>query len=354
MTGDLSPGGLLEQVRSGTAPPSVKMSLAKGIMPLGPAQMLEVLLLLAAEEEYRPEAVRSLKKVPETVVLGVCSSGESPPVLLGKLARLFSRREEMLEKILLNPACGDETVAFLAGLPFPALLEMIGRNQSRLEREPQIIENLRANPSTPSNVLRLWEESVERIRQVAKDREEAEARRDAAEAAKEYEPPPILVEEQEKGEDFAEKGAAAAVEEKKQTIQQILRAMTAGQKVALAGKGNGEVRKILVRDKNRLVAIKVLENPRITDSELEQYAKSTNVSDDVLRHIGSKREWMKLITVTRALVTNPKTPLGISMQQLKRMSVRELDGLAKNRNIPEALRKAAHRLFKLKSEKQNR
>jgi hypothetical protein len=162
------------------------------------------------------------------------------------------------------------------------------------------------------------------------------------------------VEEQEKGEDFAEKGAAAAVEEKKQTIQQILRAMTAGQKVALAGKGNGEVRKILVRDKNRLVAIKVLENPRITDSELEQYAKSTNVSDDVLRHIGSKREWMKLITVTRALVTNPKTPLGISMQQLKRMSVRELDGLAKNRNIPEALRKAAHRLFKLKSEKQNR
>jgi hypothetical protein len=354
MTGDLSPGGLLEQVRSGTAPPEVKTSLAKGTMPLGPAQMLEVLLLLAAEEEYRLEAVKSLKKVPKTVVHGVCASAESPPRLLHKLARLFSRSEETLEKILLNTACGDETVAFLAALPFPSLLEMIGRSQARLEREPQIVENLRANPSTPSNVLRLWEESVERIRRATNEKAQARAREDESVPTEEDEPPTILVEEQEMGGGSPEEGGAAAVEQKKETIQQILRTMTAGQKVALAGKGNGEVRKILIRDKNRLVAIKVLENPRITDSELEQYAKSTNVSDDVLRHIGTKREWMKLITVTRALVTNPKTPLGISMQQLKRMSVRELDGLSKNRNIPDALRKAAHRLFKVKSEKQNR
>lgn len=354
MTDDLSPGAMLEQVRCGTAPPQVKMSLAKGIIPLGPAQMLEVLLLLAAEEKYRPEAVKSLKKVPQTVVIGVCASAESPPALLDKLARLFSRSEETLEKILLNPACGDETAAFLATLPFPSLLEMIGRNQGRLEREPRIVENMRANTSTPSNVLRLWEESVERVRQAKEVKKQARAHRDERAPGEEEEPPVVLVEEREKREGPSEGGGAAAVVQEKQTIQQILRTMTAGQKVALAGKGNGEVRKILIRDKNRLVAVKVLENPRITDSELELYARSTNVSDDVLRHIGNKREWLKLITVRRALAMNPKTPLAISLQQVKRMSLRELDGLAKNRNIPEALRKSALRLFKEKSKKNSR
>ena len=130
--------------------------------------------------------------------------------------------------------------------------------------------------------------------------------------------------------------------------------MTAGQKVALAGKGNSEVRKILIRDKNRLVCVKVLENPRITDSEVEQYAKSTNVAEDVLRFIGNKREWAKLVPVVKALVQNPKTPLGLSMGYLGRMGVRELDGLSKNRNIPEALRKAAKKMHKAKAEKKNR
>ena len=90
------------------------------------------------------------------------------------------------------------------------------------------------------------------------------------------------------------------------------------------------------------------------DSEVEQYAKSTNVSDDVLRHIVNKREWVKLAPVVRALVQNPKTPLGLSMNYLKRMSVRELDGLSKNRNIPDALRKSAKKLHKVKAEKKNR
>ena len=130
-----------------------------------------------------------------------------------------------------------------------------------------------------------------------------------------------------------------------------------GQIRRVAGKGNGEVRKILVRDKNRLVCVKVLQNPRITDSEVEMYAKSTNVSDDVLRFICLvPQEWLHeatLVPVVRALVQNPQTPLGLSRTHLKRMSVRELDGLSKNRNIPEALRKAAKKMFKQKSQKKN-
>jgi hypothetical protein len=246
-------------------------------------------------------------------------------------------------------------MVFAATLPYPAVLEIIGRNYARLMREPGLGAALKANSSTPVSILQLWEEDEERRRRPA-----GEDRRRREDGGKDEEEPDklpaVLIEEletQERAGESEEVGAAA-VEQKKETIQQLLGSMTAGQKVALAGKGNGEVRKILVRDKNRLVCQKVLENPRITDSEVEQYAKSTNVSDDVLRFIGSKREWIKLRQVVRALVQNPKTPLGLSLHHLKNMSLRELEGLSKNRNIPDTLRKEALKLYKVKQEKRNR
>jgi len=309
---------------------------------------MEILILLAGEEGYREDAVKSLRRMPKSVVLGVCGATDSSSDLLGRLAKLFSRNEEFLEKIIVNPTCDDAAVSFVASLPFPSLLEIIGRNQMRLARAPVIVANLKKNPAAPASVLRLWEEEMER-RQRQATREEA-----AADETEDMPPiPAVLVEDMEEKGAGEEEETTPAVEEKRETIQQLLRSMTAGQKVALAGKGNTEVRKILVRDKNRLVCVKVLQNPRITDSEVEQYAKSTNVSDDVLRFIGSKREWSKLVPVVRALVQNPKTPLGLSLTHLKRMSVRELDGLSKNRNIPEALRKSAKKLHKVKSAKKN-
>jgi len=339
---------MLDAIRSGSAPDELKTSLAKGIFPLAAAEMMEILIILAGEDAYREDAVKSLRRVPKGVVLGVCGAADTSPQLLGRLVKLFSRNEEFLEKIIVNPACDDAAVSFAASLPFPALLEIIGRNQARLARTPEIAANLKKNPASPASVIRLWEEEMER-------RRSRESKQDAA-AGEAEEPeamPAVLLEDVDENEEKEEGKATAAVEEKRETIQQLLRSMTAGQKVALAGKGNGEVRKILVRDKNRLVCVKVLQNPRITDSEVEMYAKSTNVSDDVLRFIGSKREWAKLRAVVSALVQNPKTPLGLSLTHLKKMSVRELDGLSKNRNIPEALRKSAKKMFKQKSQKKN-
>lgn len=338
---------MLEQLRGGSAPDELKRSLAKGVFPLGPAEMMETIIILAGEAAYREDAAKSLQRMPKGVVLGVCSAPDTSPQLLGRLAKLFSRNEEFLEKIIVNPACDDATVSFAATLSFPALLEIIGRNHARLARSPDIAANLKKNPAAPASVIRLWEEELER-------RKGGDAKQEsAADEVEMTEPIPAVLVEDVDEKDEEDGGKPAAVEEKRETIQQLLRSMTAGQKVALAGKGNGEVRKILVRDKNRLVCVKVLQNPRITDSEVEMYAKSTNVSDDVLRFIGSKREWAKLRPVVSALVQNPKTPLGLSLTHLKKMSVRELDGLSKNRNIPEALRKSARKMFKQKSQKKN-
>ena len=82
-------------------------------------------------------------------------------------------------------------------------------------------------------------------------------------------------------------------EERAQSILQRLQKLTVSERILLALRGNKEVRTILLRDTNKEVVMTVLDNPKITETEIEILAKSRSVSDDVLRKITKKREWMK-------------------------------------------------------------
>ena len=136
-------------------------------------------------------------------------------------------------------------------------------------------------------------------------------------------------------------GSAGQGTRKKLNIQQIVATMTAPQKIKLALTGAKEARGILVRESSKMIALSVLENPRITIGEIEFFAKSTNLSEDVIRKIGTNSEWSKRYSIAVALVNNPKTPVGISMPFVSRMSDRDLGVLEKSRNVPEAVRNAA-------------
>ena len=148
-------------------------------------------------------------------------------------------------------------------------------------------------------------------------------------------------------------GAAAleandALSAKQLSIYALLKKMSMGQKVALAVKGNREVRNILIRETNKMLCLKVLENPRIGDGDVEAYAKSTNISEDVLRGIANNKEWCKKYPIVKALVLNPKAPLGVTLDFIKRLTLKDLEQLSKNRNVPETLRSAARRIHALK------
>jgi hypothetical protein len=90
-----------------------------------------------------------------------------------------------------------------------------------------------------------------------------------------------------------------------------------------------------------MIALSVLENPRITMGEVEFFAKSTNLSEDVMRKIGSNSEWSKRYAVASALVSNPKTPVGISLGFVTKLTDHDLGLLEKSRNVPAAVRTAA-------------
>jgi hypothetical protein len=115
------------------------------------------------------------------------------------------------------------------------------------------------------------------------------------------------------------------------------------ERMKLAMRGTREQRSALVRDPNRLVASAVLSSPKLTESEVEQFAKMSNVAEDVLRVIGTNRAWTKNYGVVAGLVRNPKTPLAISMTLLQRINDRDVKMLAIDRNVPEPLRIAARK-----------
>jgi hypothetical protein len=117
------------------------------------------------------------------------------------------------------------------------------------------------------------------------------------------------------------------------------------ERIKLATKGTREQRAQLIRDSNRMVCTAVLSSPKVNESEVESFAKMANVSEDVLRIIGANRTWMKNYGVAHGLVRNPKTPPGISMQLLHRLSDRDVKAVATDRNVPETLRLAARRLM---------
>lgn len=146
----------------------------------------------------------------------------------------------------------------------------------------------------------------------------------------------------EAGEPLVDAQPEAAGEGEKDP--QLLSSLPIIERMKLAMKGTREQRAQLVRDSNRMVATAVLSSPKLTDSEVEAFVKMGNVSEEVLRIIGSNRSWLKNYGVMLGLAKNPKTPPGIAMQLLHRLNERDVKMLSTDRNIPEALRLVAKKI----------
>lgn len=132
---------------------------------------------------------------------------------------------------------------------------------------------------------------------------------------------------------------------KPQNLLQRIQMLSVGERLQLALKGGREIRSILIKDSNKQVMLSVLDNQKITDSEVELIARSRQMPEEVLRTISKNREWLKNYAISFALVTNPKTPPGIAMTLISGLKIKDLLLLDKNRNVPELVRSAAKRLL---------
>ena len=154
---------------------------------------------------------------------------------------------------------------------------------------------------------------------------------------------PLLDDDEEDEDEDEDAGTGSGSTDK--ADPKLLSGLPIKKKVKLAFKGTREQRAQLIRDPNRIVASAVLSSPKLTEAEVESFAKMANVAEEVLRVIATNRTWLKNYGVMLGLVKNPKTPPALSMQLLPRITERDMKMVAVDRNVPEALRLAARKFI---------
>jgi hypothetical protein len=147
----------------------------------------------------------------------------------------------------------------------------------------------------------------------------------------------------------SKKAQLSPKEERGSALQKIAKLDIKG-RIQLAMKGSKEERSLLIRDGTKIVALAVLESPKISDGEVERFATQKNVLEAVLRGIPMKRRFAKNYAVIRNLVFNPRTPLDLSLTLMKNLLVGDLRNLSGNKEISDTVRKLATKMFKQKME----
>jgi hypothetical protein len=137
--------------------------------------------------------------------------------------------------------------------------------------------------------------------------------------------------------------------EQRQNLYQKILKMTVPEKIHLAMLGNREARNFLIHDRNKIISMAVLRSPKISNSEILNFAQQKNTPDDIVQTISKNRIWMRNYLIKLAIVSNPKTPLSVAVKFLDHLHDKDLQALYRSKNVPSVLAQAAGRiLFKRK------
>lgn len=400
MSTTTSTNPVVQAIVSGSAPQPARLAAASGLLPLPQADLLEVLVALreSGDAEIAEAAASTLASQENEDLLTAAQAPDTSPAVLEFLGTTTSNRD-VHEAVIQNSNTPDAAIANIAGIVAEgSLLDLIAINQQRLVRTPAIIDAILANPARSVESERRARETKREFfekergaRQIA-DELRAQGKTAAAEffetadlstatgalsledawaIAQHIEVSDADLDDSwlpmERYEELAPETAAehaAAVQrvieserlesgfdvqpERIALIRQLMN-MNARDRVKLARKGDREARSILIRDTNRVVAAGVINNPRITDHEVENIASMRTVSDEVLRLIALNRGWARSYTIIHNLCRNPRTPIPTSIGILPRIRTKDLHHISQNRNISEAVRRQALRLAQARS-----
>ncbi len=383
-------------ILDGTAPPQARIAAATGLLPLPQSDLLEVLVSLRQEDDPKivEAATATLAEQSTDDLLAAAKSDETSPTVLDYLATLTNDNKQIHEAVVLNSHTSDRAIASLAGVTQESsLLELISLNQQRLVRFPAIIDAILENASKSAEAERRARETkrefFEKERGAQQIAQELRARGNSAAAeffesadladgmsvedawliashievsdadldsswlpAERYEELRLETRE-ERDANFKkvvehERMEAGEVPAERVSLIRRIMFLNVRDRMKLAMKGDREARSILIRDSNRLVAVAVINNPRVTDQEVENIAAMRTVADEVLRLIALNRGWARSYTIIHNLVRNPRTPIPTAISTLPRIRTRDLQNISQNRNVSEAVRRQATRLAQVR------
>ena len=402
---------MIDLLRASALPSNIVQAAAKGSLAVPPREMVEILVHLAVHNKFFAEQAQlTLAGWDENISRTVASEPSTPKEVLDYMISPKNLRPVLLPALLLNPSVSEESLIELASNASQDVAEIMLQSE-RVRQSPSLRDALQASPNVllavpqhapepvppavavtvssdppaaaiaPSVMGDTHEALPELPTEVMPAQDDVlddgilaylneHAAEISAEADNAFQPiggfydelvPDVEEPRAEATTRSAGSGGAAAAkkapvkkthlsheEERGSALQKISKLDIKG-RIQLAMKGNKEERSLLIRDGTKIVALAVLDSPKITDGEVEKFATQKNVLEAVLRGIPLKRRFAKNYVVIRNLVFNPRAPLDLSLALIKNLLVSDLRNLSGNKEVSDTLRKLAAKMYKQKS-----
>jgi len=340
---------LIHGILQGRVPRQVRLFAAQGLLPVSREDLLRLQILLSSDPdpELSEIATSSVVAVSEETLVEWVRGEVGEPVELDLLIRL--RQEEAIWSAVAQQAeVSDETLRTIAHNGTSVVQDIIVTNQVRLLGCLEILDDLRSNPQVSQVVLRRVKEFEEEFiaKAVASGGVLPEVEQgpsiDEAMVALRAIGAHIPAEDELGYTPQVDNVVDEQVTSLGQSSFNRILNMSIKEKVVCAIKGSREERGILINSRNRLVVRSVLGSPKLTELEVERFASSRSVSDEVIRVIVANKKWVRRYGVTVALVHNPKTPIQAALRLVPLLHTRDLGRLAHDRNANPVVRRQAN------------
>jgi hypothetical protein len=335
-----SQSSLLEQVRSG-ANRQLQLLAAGGLLPLPAEELIpiQVSLALGGDFEVATRASESLKGIDVRFARSFLERGAGEDVL--SFFAGYVSHPLLLEAILRRRDVPRPILVELAPRLPPDLQEILLLRQDAILESPAILDALEQNPELSTFSQRRIVEYREHLLPQQRAPRPAEA--------------PFDLDEVDDAAVLAAIAEAAALPasgevdvEKTKLSEGQIRMLPIPIRLKLARGAPRTLRNILLKDSNPQVAVAALLGNALSEQEVEQVAGNRAVIEDVLEAIARRRDWVGKYNISKALVRNPRTALPTALRLVIKLSVRDLRDLSRDRNVPDAVRSTALRLYRIK------
>jgi hypothetical protein len=330
------PGSVQEQVLSGRNR-NLQLLAAEGLLPLAPEELIpiQVKLTQIEDQSIAAKAVGALEVLDPRIIAPVLAHGAEQGLL-----EYFARQSDhplVIETIIRLKEVPNSLLLELASRIAPELQEILILRQDAILAEPEILASLERNPYLTPAVRRRIGEYREHLfpRERPTAADEPAGEEDVASPAEVREAIEMATLEPFEGE----------VDEETGLCEGQIRTLPVPVRLQLSRGAAKTLRDILIRDSNPLVASSVLQNNSFSDGEIERVAAMRTVVEEVLDGIGRSSRWMRKYTIAHALARNPRTPIPMAVRVVPRLAVRDLRVLRRDRNVSEAVRQTANRIY---------
>ncbi|MCK4761165.1 MAG: hypothetical protein KAW12_03130 [Candidatus Aminicenantes bacterium] len=347
MTDLISNNPLVLKVVQGEANEELLEMLFLKQLPFTEEEYLEALVFTVGDGRYKEKSLALLKDISEITKTNYVDKTRANHrvayfVLLEALGK---KNQNIIAKVIHNQAFPYEFLIKIAEKGQPAMLEALLDNQIKLIAYPQIMDVMELNPKTGNFIKGKIKEIRDFYLQAGAAEEIIAA--DVLEEVTEVLAGALI--EEKKDPEESEDELIEQIKKETNTSLQMINAMSVSERVKLALTGDKTQRAILVKDSNKMVMTAVIESPKLSKDEVGLMIRNKSIPGEIIGKIARNRDWTKDYSVSLGLVQNPKTPVKSALGFIKKLYLRDLRLLMKDKNISPVIRNLAVNFYRQKT-----